>query len=104
MNEITSVTPDSTSDQLPVRGSLRHEYRKVCFGYGLSTDECWITFNGENLLWLPVDFRPTTFDVSGSHIAIGTNAGRVLIIGFSDGLLSVVSESNGRPSQHVPGS
>ncbi|TRX93491.1 hypothetical protein FHL15_005766 [Xylaria flabelliformis] len=90
MSDITSVTPDSTSDQLPVRGSLQRDYRKLCVGYGLSTDKCWITLNGENLLWLPVDFRPRLFDVSGSHIALGTKLKKLIIIGFSDNLLSDV--------------
>ncbi|KAI0857364.1 quinon protein alcohol dehydrogenase-like superfamily [Xylaria cubensis] len=102
MNESTSVTSDSTLDQLPVRGSLWHDYRELCFSYGLSTDKCWITSNGENLLWLPPDFRPEIFDVSGSHIAISTEAGTLVIIGFSDSLLSIVLESSGKPSRHVP--
>ncbi|KAI1747267.1 hypothetical protein F4782DRAFT_543632 [Xylaria castorea] len=86
--EITSTTRDSTSDQLPRRSSL------------LSADNCWITLNGENLLWLPADFRPDKFNVSGSHIAFVTKARIVVFIGFCDSLLRVVLESSGLQVGH----
>ncbi|ETS03685.1 WD40 repeat-like protein, partial [Trichoderma reesei RUT C-30] len=27
-------------------------------GYGLSSDQAWVTWNGSNILWLPMDYRP----------------------------------------------
>ncbi|KAK1242727.1 hypothetical protein MKX08_005539 [Trichoderma sp. CBMAI-0020] len=29
-------------------------------GYGLSIDKCWITWNGQNILWLPPDYQPSS--------------------------------------------
>ncbi|RYC57075.1 hypothetical protein CHU98_g9123 [Xylaria longipes] len=91
--EITSTTPDSISDQLPRRSLRRPEDRKLmCVGYGISADMCWITLNGEDLLWLPADFRPFSWerpkglDVSNSQIAFSTETKRLVIIGFSDSL------------------
>ncbi|TQW01422.1 vegetative incompatibility protein HET-E-1 [Cordyceps javanica] len=50
-------------------------------GIGISKD--WITWDGRNLLWLPVDFRPSCSAVSESIIAIGSSSGRVTILGIS---------------------
>ncbi|KAK7414057.1 hypothetical protein QQX98_007089 [Neonectria punicea] len=47
-------------------------------GYGLSTDKKWITNNGENVLWLPSEYRPLKSTVIGSTIAFGYRTGRVL--------------------------
>ncbi|KAL7815583.1 WD40 repeat-like protein [Trichoderma gracile] len=56
-------------------------------GYGLSADQSWITWNGSNLLWLPVTYRPRLdcYDAVallplGLFIMAG---GRVSIIRFS---------------------
>ncbi|KAL7796140.1 hypothetical protein V8C37DRAFT_23337 [Trichoderma ceciliae] len=52
-------------------------------GYGFSRDRCWITWNGNNLLWLPVEYRPSCSAVSKSTVAVGCHSGRVLVIAFS---------------------
>ena len=51
-------------------------------GYGLSSDGIWITFNSENLLWLPSEYRPSRSAVPASTVAIGCASGRVLIFNF----------------------
>ncbi|VUC33727.1 unnamed protein product [Clonostachys rosea] len=59
-------------------------------GLGISSDYSWITFNGENLLWLPGEFRPneeSPIVISDSIVAIGCQSGRVTIIGFRLDLL-----------------
>ncbi|KAI0446743.1 beta transducin-like protein HET-D2Y [Xylaria telfairii] len=48
--------------------------------YGLGIDGNWITFLGVNLLWLPVDFRPSCFTISGPTIAIGCRSGTMVIL------------------------
>ncbi|KAL7784066.1 hypothetical protein V8C37DRAFT_413532 [Trichoderma ceciliae] len=53
-------------------------------GYGFSEDCCWITWNGDNLLWLPVEYRPFHSAVSDSTVVIGCHSGRVLVIAFSN--------------------
>ncbi|KAJ6088416.1 hypothetical protein N7486_009677 [Penicillium sp. IBT 16267x] len=53
------------------------------FGYGLSDDSSWITYNGVNLLWLPIEYRPiypSQFAKSASNLAIGCSSGRVIIL------------------------
>ncbi|KAF5128340.1 Vegetative incompatibility protein HET-E-1 [Metarhizium anisopliae] len=52
-------------------------------GYGISRDMCWITWHGDNLLWLPVEFRPSCSNVSRSTVVIGSASGKVTTIGFS---------------------
>ena len=49
----------------------------------VSADSCWIAWKGSPLLWLPKDYRPSTFAVSGSFAALGCPSGSVIIIGFS---------------------
>ncbi|KAJ5632741.1 hypothetical protein N7490_009080 [Penicillium lividum] len=52
-------------------------------GYGLSKDETWITYDGVNLLWLPVEFRPdicSLIAITGTHLAIGCSSDRVILL------------------------
>jgi len=53
-------------------------------GYGLSNNNTWITYQGENLIWLPPEYRPLCFAVSGTTVSIGCSSGHVLIFKFSD--------------------
>ena len=48
-------------------------------GGALSSDRTWITYNSENLLWLPSEYRPSCSAVLGKTIGIGVGAGRVWI-------------------------
>src|SRR5579859_3270548 len=55
------------------------------YSYGLSSDRSWITWHGLNVLWLPLEYRPSLRScsaISGTTVAIGCASGRVLIIGF----------------------
>jgi WD40 repeat protein len=52
-------------------------------GYGLSVDQGWITWNGQNVLWLPSEYRPSCLAIASSTIVIGCPSGRVLTINFS---------------------
>ena len=60
-------------------------------GYGVSSDGLWITWNSDNLLWLPSEYRPSSSAVAASTVAIGCRAGRVLIFN-----LVPLSEGPGR--------
>ncbi|CAG7558862.1 unnamed protein product [Fusarium equiseti] len=42
----------------------------------------WITKHGENVLWLPSEYRPWVSAVFKSTIALGCDSGRVLIMSF----------------------
>ena len=52
-------------------------------GYGCNSNVSWITWNRENVLWLPTECRYGKVAVSGSTVAIGCRSGRVLVIHFS---------------------
>ncbi|KAK3934862.1 hypothetical protein QBC46DRAFT_425470 [Diplogelasinospora grovesii] len=56
----------------------------IAVGYGLSSNGTWITYQGENLLWLPPEYRPSSSAISGRAVSIGCSSGRVLIFTFSD--------------------
>ena len=57
------------------------------YGYGLSDDSSWITYNGFNLLWLPAEYRPakpSLFAISATTVAIGCSSGRVIFLALSE--------------------
>ncbi|EHK20398.1 uncharacterized protein TRIVIDRAFT_48578, partial [Trichoderma virens Gv29-8] len=55
------------------------EYNFCADGYGFSNDCSWITWNGENILWLPEEYRPEshTAAISNSTVAAYCTSGRV---------------------------
>ncbi|KAL4761092.1 uncharacterized protein BDW70DRAFT_168156 [Aspergillus foveolatus] len=72
-------------DQSPAQG---HNPRR--HGYGLSGDLSWITWNGDNVLWLPPGYRPfiSTVSVPSEEsetlaIGLGNKSGRVVSIRLS---------------------
>ena len=60
------------------------------YSYRLSSDRSWITWHGCNVLWIPSEYRPSCFTMSGSIVSIGCPSGRVLVISFSPAILSVM--------------
>jgi WD40 repeat protein len=52
-------------------------------GYGLSAEGAWITWNDENVLWLPSEYRPSCLAIALWAIIIGCRSGQVLTIKFS---------------------
>jgi hypothetical protein len=52
-------------------------------GVGISPDRCWVTWNGENMLWLPADFRPSCSALLGNTVVVGSGLGRVIVMRFS---------------------
>ncbi|KAK3356855.1 WD40-repeat-containing domain protein [Lasiosphaeria hispida] len=53
--------------------------------YALSADRCWITDRGQNVLWLPREYRPLSVAVDdiNKRICIGCRSGRVLFFDFA---------------------
>ncbi|KAK5988452.1 hypothetical protein PT974_09935, partial [Cladobotryum mycophilum] len=64
-----------------ITAETKHNFRAI--GYGFSRDRCWITWNGNDLLWLPLEYRPSCMAVSKSTLVVGCHSGRVLVIAFS---------------------
>jgi WD40 repeat protein len=74
-----NMIPDTSA---PLDGVEAHPEPQL-YGYGLSLDRLWITRHGENWLWLPSEYRPGEFAISGTTIEIGCGTGRVLVTCFS---------------------
>ncbi|KAK7587973.1 hypothetical protein V3481_010660 [Fusarium oxysporum f. sp. vasinfectum] len=55
-----------------------------CLVSGLRVNDqaSWITLNGQDLLWLPVECRNGKWAVFGSSVVIGCTSGRVVILAF----------------------
>jgi WD40 repeat protein len=51
--------------------------------YGFGQDWSWITCNGQNVLWLPPEYRPGCVAFKGRMISVGCSSGRVFVITFS---------------------
>jgi hypothetical protein len=59
---------------------------------GLAICETWVTWNAQNLLWLPPGYWAICFGISlsGSTVAIGCKSGKVIVIGFSLAILQIL--------------
>ncbi|XP_014557368.1 hypothetical protein COCVIDRAFT_25929 [Bipolaris victoriae FI3] len=68
--------PPRVASPLPFHSELQSPQYQ---GLALSADGVWITYNSENLLWLPSDYRPACSAVSGETIVVGVGTGRVWI-------------------------
>ena len=72
VSSASSTAPSRTAHQTP-----RYQ------GLGVSSGGTWITYNSENLLWLPSEYRSLySSAVTASTVAIGCSSGRVLIFNF----------------------
>jgi WD40 repeat protein len=45
----------------------------------ISSDNMWISDDGQKLLWLPTEYRPASAAVSGRCVGVGTGSGKVWI-------------------------
>ncbi|EXL65105.1 hypothetical protein FOPG_18657 [Fusarium oxysporum f. sp. conglutinans race 2 54008] len=71
-----------TSAALPASGSLHHPCQHQA--YGISADRVWITYQGQNLLWLPSEYRPQRSTIAASSVALSCSLGQVLLFRFSE--------------------
>ncbi|KAL6691017.1 hypothetical protein J3F84DRAFT_398037 [Trichoderma pleuroticola] len=85
-----SLAQDQDQRQLIANNTQKANH----FGYGLSSDRCWITWQEHNILWLPPEYQPSTMEIWSSAprctsaegsptdvtMALGTKSGRVVII------------------------
>jgi hypothetical protein len=62
-----------------MRQSTTNSQKPRYEGVALSSDGAWITYNSENLVWLPSEFRPICSAVLGTTIGIGVGSGKVYI-------------------------
>ncbi|KAH8742353.1 hypothetical protein F5883DRAFT_478116 [Diaporthe sp. PMI_573] len=52
-------------------------------GYNISSDNSWIKWNDDNVLWLPQHFRPNVSNILREIVLVGSLSGRVWSIQFS---------------------
>ncbi|OCK73180.1 hypothetical protein K432DRAFT_313490, partial [Lepidopterella palustris CBS 459.81] len=52
-------------------------------GGGLSSDRAWITYNSENVVWLPSEYRPSCSAVSATTVGMGVGSGKVWMCSFN---------------------
>ena len=55
-------------------------------GYGLNDGETWITYQGQDLLWLPPEYRPSASAILGASLVLGCSSGRVLFLKFPESI------------------
>ncbi|KAJ4293140.1 hypothetical protein N0V90_008422 [Kalmusia sp. IMI 367209] len=67
-----SATPNKTT---AITGTQPPEYQYTA----LSSDKTWITYNSNNILRLPLQYRPLSSAVSGHIIVFGSTSGEVWI-------------------------
>jgi WD40 repeat protein len=79
---IIHINKPSTPNPTLIRGIPQEPCSTGC---GISTDGLWLTWNSQNLLWLPEESRPdcSPVDQEASKMAFGCRNGRVLIFRFS---------------------
>ena len=58
--------------------------RPVYQGTGVSSDNIWIKHAGNNMLWIPSEYRPSCSAVRGNLVGIGVGSGRVWSCGIDD--------------------
>ncbi|KAM5442416.1 hypothetical protein MferCBS31731_002294 [Microsporum ferrugineum] len=51
-------------------------------GWGISSTRRWITWNSENILWIPPKYRPECSAVAAATVILGCSSGQVLIFNF----------------------
>jgi WD40 repeat protein len=51
--------------------------RSLYAAIGLSPDSIWIKHSGENMLWIPSEYRPSCSSISETVIGVGNGSGRV---------------------------
>ncbi|KUJ23842.1 uncharacterized protein LY89DRAFT_726897 [Mollisia scopiformis] len=84
VTERGAVNLDNISESENTEGP--ESFNSESVGCGFSNDRSWVTWDGENVLWLPPEYRPTastTSAIAKQKVAIGCSLGRVLLFGFS---------------------
>ncbi|WPJ63259.1 hypothetical protein SMAC4_13631 [Sordaria macrospora] len=75
VGHIKTVT-ETTESQVVLDNSESHSYN-------LGQDKSWITCNGQNVLWLPPNYRPSRCYVQGQMISFICASGQIWFISFS---------------------
>ncbi|RYN87201.1 Vegetative incompatibility protein [Alternaria tenuissima] len=72
-------TIDIQSLETSIRTDIVKPARPLYVGTGVSSDGIWIQHAGNNMLWVPSEYRPSHSSVSGTMVGVGVGSGRVWI-------------------------
>jgi WD40 repeat protein len=72
---------------LSVRQTPQSNHAPKWIGYCIGIENKWITWNGNNVLWLPSEYRRSAFAAEKDRIGIGCISGVVHILNFCPGIL-----------------
>jgi WD40 repeat protein len=77
-DDAIAVAADASTLEPVASSNWQHDY-------AVSADRCWITDNGQKVLWLPREYRPISVAVDdiNNRICIGCQSGRVLLFSFT---------------------
>ena len=73
-SDIAAINPSATASPL---------WHPNQISYGLSSDGSWITWKGQNVLWLPQVFRASSSGIFQETVCVGCQSGRLWSIQFS---------------------
>ncbi|KAF5968932.1 hypothetical protein FBULB1_10498 [Fusarium bulbicola] len=77
--KVSNPTPNVSADSLDIAALPALDRSIHC----IKIDGEWIVKHGQNILWLPSNYRPAESAVFKSTVAAGYDSGRVLIMRFS---------------------
>jgi WD40 repeat protein len=72
-------TIDIQSLETSIRTDIVEPTRPLYVGTGVSSDGIWIQHAGNNMLWVPSEYRPSHSSVSRATVGVGVGSGRVWI-------------------------
>ena len=52
--------------------------------YGLSFDKQWVSWKGQDFLWLPIAYRPSAYAFGANLLVMGSGSGRMTFVALSD--------------------
>lgn len=76
---VASTKEPPNHNSLPLTSTTPGGYL-VTSGFGLQQDETWITWNGKNWLWLPLEYRPQAIDLGPNKVVMLSQSGRVSVV------------------------
>jgi WD40 repeat protein len=80
---IIALTASSSSSNVTTSVADLRSPQYYGWAWALASDGEWITYNSENWLWLPSEYRPSCLAFSGNLIGVSTTSRKVWICSFT---------------------
>lgn len=81
--QLFTTEDDKKSKGIPLQNSAAersYQWR----GWGLSEDRDWLTWNGVDVLWIPLYYRPCGVVIDGSELTLVCESGMVYSLELGD--------------------